>query len=177
MMRNSMNSNLACYICRENESNAMRFYHLAVVFSFFATIAVFSGCKNEQKNTLPNTPETVVVAWQRFIDLNLLDSARMLSSEYVKGYISYLDSLNMGETLEPDYNPIMGLTAKVSADTAECNFYFEDELGEKIPGRLRLVKEAGQWKVDRVIDIEVPFPDTLTPYEEREMFQDSLMKG
>jgi hypothetical protein len=71
----------------------------------------------------------------------------------------------------------MGLSAKVNADTAECNFYFEDELGEKIPGRLRLVKEDGQWKVDRVIDIEVPFPDTLTPYEEREMFQDSLMKG
>lgn len=168
---------MANYICRENASNAMRQYHLAIVFVFVVTLILVSGCKNEQKSALPNTPETVVVAWQRYIDLNQLDSARMLSSEYVQGYIAYLDSLNLGETLEPDYNPVMGLSAKINADTAECDFYFEDELGEKVPGKLMLVKQAGQWKVERVIDIEVPIPDTLTPLEEREMFQDSMMKG
>ncbi len=152
-------------------------HHLAIVAAFVVTLTVVSGCKNEQKNALPNTPETVVVAWQRYIDLNQLDSARMLSSEFVQGYIAYLDSLQLGETLEPDYNPVMGLSAKIMGDTAECDFYFEDELGEKVPGRLLLVKQAGQWKVDRVIDIEVPIPDTLTPREESEMFQDSMMKG
>ena len=140
-----------------------------------ATMMVFS-CKNEHKNLLPNTPAEVVVAWQRYIDLNLLDSARMLSTNYIQGYISYLDSLSMSETLEADSNPIIGLTCKVVNDTAECNFFMEDELGEKMPGRLILVKELNQWKVDQVIDIETAFPDTLSPLDEQNMFQDSLLK-
>jgi hypothetical protein len=135
-----------------------------------------SGCKNEYKNRLPNTPEEVVLSWQRYIDLNLLDSARMLSTPYAQGYLSYLDSLSMGQTLEADYNPMTGLVCTVKGDSAECNYYIEDELSEKIPGRLLLVKVQGQWLVDKPIELEMVFPDTLTLEEEREMFQDSLMK-
>jgi hypothetical protein len=134
------------------------------------------ACKLDPKNKLPNTPETVVVAWQRFIDLDQLDSARLLSTEYTQSYIAYLDSLAIDETLEIDYNPVMGLTSTINGDTAQCDFYFEDELGEKVPGRLKLLRQAGQWKVDRVIDLEITMPDTLSQMEEQEMFQDSTLK-
>jgi hypothetical protein len=139
-------------------------------------VILISSCKNEQKNQLPNTPEGVVVAWQRYIDLNLLDSARLLSTAYTQGYINYLDSLSLEENLEADYNPIIGLSAKINADTAVCDFFFEDELSEKVPAKLILIKENGQWKVDQVIDVEVALPDTLNTLEEQEMFQDSLLK-
>jgi hypothetical protein len=138
---------------------------------------VVASCKFDPKNKLPNTPETVVVAWQRFIDLNQLDSARMLSTSYMQGYIGYLDSLTIDETLEADYNPVMGLSAQIKGDSADCDFYFEDELGEKVPGKLKLLKEAGQWKISQVIDIEMPLPDTLSAQEEREMFQDTMLRN
>jgi hypothetical protein len=135
------------------------------------------ACKLDPKGKLPNTPESVVVAWQRYIDLDQLDSARMLSTEYTLSYIAYLDSLALEETLEADYNPVMGLSSVITGDTAQCDFFFEDELGEKVPGRLKLLREAGQWKVDRVIDLEITLPDTLSQFEEQEMFQDSTLKN
>lgn len=147
-----------------------------LILSCLAIVFLLNGCKSDFKQKLPNTPEEVVVAWQRYIDLNLLDSARILSTPQTIGYIDFLEKLSVDESLESDLNKLNGLTTVVTADTAQCDFYFEYELGEKVPGRLFLFRENGQWKVDRVVELDIPLPDSLNTLEEQEIFQDSIMK-
>ena len=148
----------------------MKYFALFLLFFGF-----FSCSSNQSSGKLPNTPEAVVLKWQEYVDKNMLDSARTLSMEQALGYINFLDSLSDTEPLEEEHNSMLNLTCTLQANgQAVCTYFFEDELGYKMPGRLILTKENEQWKVQSVEDVEMPESESdMETGEEGFAFPDS----
>lgn len=119
---------------------------LFLLFGFF-----FINChSNSKPSSLPNTPEAVVRAWQAFIDNNQLSQAAQLSTAEALIYIQQeLSALPIEDSLEQEQNVFLDLQCQELGDSAICTYFFEDEIGEKMPGKLALRRIKGQWLVSK----------------------------
>lgn len=131
---------------------------------FFFIFILFSACKSEQAASgdaeLPNTPEEVARAWQKYIDVNEFDKAKKLSTPAAILVIESIQSIMLGEedSLEIMHTEFVTMTCKETADDAVCYYVLHEE-GERFRDSFILKKINGQWLVDIV-------EDTTTPEEE-----------
>jgi len=139
----------------------LRAQHCAILFLFYT-----AGCARPEQ-----TPETVVQQWQRYIDHNQFDSARLYSTELARSYVDFIDALTMGDSSEIYETRLYDLRCEIQGDSATCYFLIEGELGEKIPDTLVLHKEKGRWLVHQVEGFAMPPVDTLQPGDENLLFQ------
>lgn len=137
-----------------------------------AFLLLFSFCKSQPDLS----PEATVQLWQSYIDKNQFDRARELSTGEALLYINELASYNTGpDTLEWENNVMLSLKCQILGDSANCTYFFEDELSELAPGQLALKLIKNRWLVSRT-DFEYAMPnDTLQPGDEDLIFPaDSL---
>lgn len=115
--------------------------------------------------------------WQRYIDHNQFDSARLYSTELARSYVDFLDALTQGDTSETDDTRLYDLHCHIQGDSAVCHYLIEGELDDRIPDTLVLYRIKGHWLVHRVEGFMVIPVDTLQPGDEQILFQpDSLDK-
>lgn len=136
-------------------------------------LAVGCGGQKPAPADNPKTPEAVVQYWQRCVDENRFDDARQWSTPQAKVYIDYLDELMSSDTAGQVKTQLLNLHCSVTGDSAFCRYETLDEVGEKMPGALQLLRVEGRWLVDKVEGFEAAPVDTLRPGEENMVFPDS----
>ncbi len=165
-------------------------FFLKIIILVIVLLNAVLACKNdpkEQKNTatpsvattpmLPNTPETVVRAWQKAIDYNQFEEAEALSTDRMKGYIERViravtasdaaiintDLQNLTCTVETDSSKATCIYSVITLDTIATPPYPK---GTKLLGKahvlennftdkFNLVKQNGQWFIDNEKDAEL----------------------
>ena len=134
--------------------------HPHLFWPLLVCLFLVAACKDDSKKApLPNSPEEVVLAWQKAIDKNEFDKARALSIEQALEHVNFMDNImeEEGMPLEEDENTMLNLDCKVVADgRMRCEYVFEiePESVEQVPRHLYLKKDNGQWKVQWVDDLE-----------------------
>ena len=99
---------------------------------------------------LPNTPDSVVQAWQFYIDKNQFAEARRLSSAAVLPEVDLIEQQMQYEIADSTIinTNFVNITCQEIVDTAWCDCLIEFE-GEEYPDRYRLLRVNGQWLMDR----------------------------
>ena len=111
------------------------------------SIATLWSCARDEN--LPNTPETVVRAYQEYLDKNNFKAAKKLST---KAERERLDMIAHMIEDEPSDSTIMNtvflkLDCKENGSNASCAYTIE-EFGERFSDSFLLVNKRGQWLID-----------------------------
>lgn len=122
------------------------------VFLFFVSLLLTVACNNptsvKKKKPLPNTPETVLRQWQQHVDKNEFEEARALSSPSTSEWLDVIASIIFEE---PDSAILMTqfdrMECITTGDSAICTYTIQEE-EFLIDDTTKLVRMAGQWKVD-----------------------------
>lgn len=122
-------------------------------FSLVLAIAI-SGCKAESKPAeipLPNTPETVVRAWQEHLDKNQFADAKKLSTpeaiknlETIEAILLEFEEEGATDTIHTEF---LNLRCGENGESATCHYALDVD-GEKILDSFVLRRIGGQWLVD-----------------------------
>ncbi|MCB0676405.1 MAG: hypothetical protein KDC30_06960 [Saprospiraceae bacterium] len=109
------------------------------------------SCANstpDPQESLPNSPEAVVRAWQALVDKNQFADAKKLST---RATVEFIDALDLMMEMMGDssviHTVLNDLSCRENGDRAVC-FYSIDEDGELLRDSTILVRENGQWLVD-----------------------------
>lgn len=120
----------------------MRIDFWALVFCFFLT-----ACQSEAP--LYETPEASLRAYQRFIDNNEFEAAKSLSTPREQRRLETMSKIIFEDDLDSTVlnTRFLQLQCVEQGDTATCRCEIEDQY-ERYSEQFRLIKIAGQWKVD-----------------------------
>jgi len=124
----------------------------------------------------PREPEAVLKQYQGFVDKNLLEKAKMLSTPAGQDWLDELKAIVEEE--QPDstlfHTEFLSVNCLGEGDTLRCQCVLEDQY-ERYTSDYHLVKLNGQWLVDAPQeeiqidnDILEQLPDSLV----REMMQE-----
>lgn len=125
---------------------------------------------------LPEDPEEVLKQYQAFVDKNLLEKAKMLSTPAGQAWLDELKAIVEEE--QPDstlfHTEFLSVNCMGEGDTLRCQCVLEDQY-ERYTSDYHLVKLNGQWLIDAPQDeiqidndILEQLPDSLV----REMMQE-----
>lgn len=105
-----------------------------------------SPTKEENKISLPNTPETVSKQWQTHLDKNEIDQAALLSTELTKEWLAENKELFLNDSQIYQTN-FVKMDCVEAGKKATCNYTILEE-GELIEDFFLLKKINNQWLVD-----------------------------
>ena len=97
----------------------------------------------------PVTPAEVFQNWQIHMDRNEFDEASRWSTEATQEWISFMEAMIEAAAAEEEIVPsqLQGIQCREVGDTAIC--LFAEEAGDLLRlDSIRLIKQAGIWKVD-----------------------------
>ncbi|KGE89066.1 MAG: hypothetical protein ACE362_00370 [Phaeodactylibacter xiamenensis] len=138
-------------------------------------VVLFGSCGSDAPPP-PSEPEAVLKQYQRFVDQNLLEKAKALSTPAGKAWLDELKAIVEEE--QPDstlfHTEFLSVNCEGKKDTLRCQCVLEDQY-ERYTSDYHLVKLNGQWLVDAPQeeiqidnDILEQLPDSLV----REMMQE-----
>lgn len=116
------------------------------------------NCSNEpsvqNKEALPNTPETVSKQWQFHLDNNEIEKMAALSTPTTKEWLT--ENKDIFLTDNQVYKTVfVKMNCQTEEDKATCTYTINEE-GELIEDVFLLKKIAGQWLVDIEEDTDIP---------------------
>jgi len=138
---------------------------------FLSFICLFCACNSDQppikEEQLPNTPESVVRAWQGYVDVNQFDKAKRLSTKETKSFLATLTGEE--EIISTQFVSIRCKNS--SPNDAICNCILK-EGDEEYTDQFLLKKENGQWLVFSPDDANVgpdleDLEDMMKDFEEQ----------
>lgn len=106
------------------------------------------------KIELPNTPETVVKAWENALNTNQLEMAQMMSIGPQLTFVKALTEANTIEKTQELHSEILNLRcAEQGSDvaTCDCTIKYDDAT---VAFKYYLIRNEGQWKVNDVVPDE-----------------------
>jgi len=110
-------------------------------------VSALYSCKNERHQSVP--PEEVIRQYQGFIDLNLYEEAKALSTPDEQKRLDLEAQIIAMEVSDSTifHTTFLKIDCRETGDTAICKCLLEDEYGE-YDSTFRLLKMAGIWRVD-----------------------------
>lgn len=138
-----------------------------LILIFWCLLSCAEETTSSEEVALPNTPETVVKAYQDYLDKNNFELAKRLSTTTEQERLDAIAQIIAGEPTDSTvFNTIfLEISCTVEADEAKCACLLED-FEEKYRDTFQLVKEKGQWLVDAqeedfYIESDVLFDDFI----------------
>lgn len=141
----------------------------------FCLLFLIIGCQNDPKTSQENTkkihptnPESVVRLWQKHIDKNEFDDAKILSTERGKDWISGIQSFLEGEDMDSiiTTTEFLNMNCVENGMDAFCVYTFKSEEGDMFQDTFFLKKENNLWFVDIPEDEGVPTEEELLEFFE-----------
>lgn len=131
-------------------------------------LLLFISCNNtpasqEEKNPLPNTPETVSKQWQVHLDKNEIEQATALSTTLTKEWLAENKELFLNDP-QLYQTQFVKMNCTIEGETAICIYTILEE-GELIEDFFLLKKLDGQW----LVDLE---EETANPALEEQIFKE-----
>ncbi len=140
---------------------------MKLLFSIITFFVFLISCSNEpsvqQKEALPNTPETVSKKWQLLLDNNEIEKVAELSTDNTKGWLKENKELFLSDT-QVYKTQFVKMDCQEEGEQATCIYLIKEE-GEFIEDFFSLKKIDGQW----LVDIE---EDTNAPELEEQIFKE-----
>lgn len=127
---------------------------------------LMGACVGEPPRPPELSPEDTVLHWQAWIDCNHYDSARLYSTENVRPFIDFLESISFGDTTSCSLTLLRDLRCTVAGDSAVCTFFTKDEIGRDVGDTiiLRRFRRSG-WLVDGIGMSNLPYDSLLKEQE------------
>ncbi len=118
------------------------------------------SCQSDEN--LPNTPETVVRAYQSYLDKNNFKAAKKLSTKAERDRLKMIAHMLEDEPIDSTImnTNFLKLDCKEAGDKATC-YYTIEEFDELFSDSFLLVKKRGQWLVDIIEEEFTIESDTL----------------
>jgi hypothetical protein len=109
-------------------------------------VALYS-CKSERQQIV--VPEEVIRQYQGFVDLNLYEDAKKLSTPAEQERLDMEAKLMAMESLDSTvfHTTFLKIDCKETGEEAMCRCIVEDEYGE-YEMEFRLIKSGGVWLID-----------------------------
>lgn len=117
--------------------------YLLALFCF----CLLAACAEKEVEDLPNTPETVVRAYQKYLDKNNFRAAKKLSTKAERDRLDMIQHMIEDEPSDStitDTN-FLTMTCKERGKNAVCYYTIE---GFDFDDSIQLVNQRGQWLVD-----------------------------
>lgn len=140
------------------------------ILVFGILLAILGACRNQpapetpNAGPLPNTPEAVVRQYQAFLDSNLFDQARLLSTPRAADFLEMLAQMISDEPMDSSvvHTSFLKIDCTERGDTAVCICLAQDEF-EEYETEFRLLRMAGQWLVDLPEEGEIEGAEEMMP--------------
>lgn len=131
------------------------------ILVLISTFCLYS-CASEPSEPLPNTPETVVKAYQKYLDENDFKAAKKLSTKDERQRLDMIAQMLEDEPLDSTLmnTTFLKLDCKATTESATC-YYTIKEFGELFSDSFLLVNQRGQWLVDVIEEEFTIESDTL----------------
>jgi hypothetical protein len=148
----------------------MKFNRYRYFFFFSFWVVGFSACApsgNSPQNMspndslngqnaaipLPNTPETVVRAWESEIGKNQFTLARLISSGSNLEFVNSLVESSAIEKADETRTEIIRIECSEQGDEALCDCLLRDDAGQ-VRYKYLLIRQNGQWFLNEVLPHE-----------------------
>lgn len=132
---------------------------MKVLLHILTLSVLLISCSNEpsvqQKDPLPNTPETVSKKWQLLLDNNEIEKVAELSTDNTKEWLKENKELFLSDT-QVYKTQFVKMDCQEKDNQATCLYIIKEE-GELIEDFFLLKKIDGQWLVD--IEEETDSPE------------------
>ena len=124
------------------------------------SIAILWGCGRDEN--LPNTPETVVRAYQEYLDKNNFKAAKKLSTTAERERLDMIAHMLEDEPSDSTIitTTFLKLDCKENGSKASCQYTIE-EFGERFSDSFLLINKRGQWLVDIIQEDFIIESDSL----------------
>jgi hypothetical protein len=110
--------------------------------------------KNENTSPqLPNTPESIVRAWEENVNKNLFNIPRQISVDEALKVVNAIAGPDDSSASEILPFEIIGIKCSENDDVSECILTFKDDYGQRA-NKYTLIKKEGQWYLSRIEDIQ-----------------------
>ncbi|HHH49971.1 MAG TPA: hypothetical protein ENK52_03220, partial [Saprospiraceae bacterium] len=124
----------------------------ALITTFFVLLFACTNApkqKEQEKQQLPNTPETVALSWLEDYYNNRFEKAKLLSTAKTKIMIDTIKELIFTDAEEEEVGTfkIADLVCSTKNDSSICKFLYQEgdmEMEDELP----LILIQGQWLVD-----------------------------
>ncbi len=103
------------------------------------------------KIALPNTPETVVVAWEGWIANNQYEYAAYVSVDKELDYVTTMEKSQAIEPLPPSKSQTLDIKCATTGDSAVCTCTVRNPQYGDDHWKYFLVKRDGQWMLRDVV--------------------------
>lgn len=135
--------------------------------------ATFYSCKSERHQVV--VPEEVIRQYQGFIDLNLYEDAKKLSTPAEQLRLDMEAKLMAMESSDSTvfHTTFLKINCRETGEEAMCQCVVEDEYGE-YEMEFRLVKSDGVWLVDVPVEEEKNGDPSSAPLGRMELLPNKL---
>ncbi len=139
------------------------------LFHIIPILFALTSCKQGEPE--PQKPEEVLKQYQAYIDKNLFEEARGLSTPAGQQWLAELEAIISNEQTDSTVldTRFLSLSCEGAGDTLKCSCVLEDQY-ERYTADYRLVRLDGQWRVD------APEEDIIIENDILESVPDSLLE-